>query len=100
MQQDCDLHLVEAVLEKVQLTRNQDGPLCQARTVHARTDVLQIQQLVEGTDDGITKRRMLLLQLLDAELKFRHFESEICDCSQCRRLALSATPGMPGPPDM
>src|SRR5437588_657858 len=67
MQQGCDFHLVKAVLGKVHLTRNPDGPLCQAGAVHARTDVFQVQQLVEGTDERIAKGNVLLFEFLHAK---------------------------------
>ena len=53
----------------IQFPSHSDCPLRQTGAVHARTDVLEIEELVKRTDERVAKSKVLLFQVLNAELE-------------------------------
>src|SRR5580704_6857364 len=74
-----DLHLVGAFLRNIHFTSNPNGPFRQPRAVHAGTDVLEVQQVVECTNYRVAMGQLLLFEFLDAKQQFGHFESGMGD---------------------
>jgi hypothetical protein len=46
---------------------NAHAPFREASAVHSGIEILEIEKLIEGADDGIAERRRLFFKLLDAE---------------------------------
>src|SRR5258708_35896327 len=68
VQQGRNFDLIHVFFGNVQLSSNPDGPLCKARAMHSGTDVLEVEQLVEGADQGGTKLEVLLFQFFNTEV--------------------------------